>query len=119
MHAIAYYQTPWVGIRISPGTRGGRQPGAVNRSRAAVSLASVGKGSGMPGASAHLLDQLAAKGPWGGPSYRYRGAEIHCLPGGHVCGLTMRDHPLDGTTFSVVGPIRSPRARPCPSRRMR
>jgi hypothetical protein len=59
----------------------------------------------MPGASAHLLDQLAAKGPWGGPSYRYRGAEIHCCPGGQVCGLTLRDHPLNGATFGVVGTI--------------
>jgi hypothetical protein len=28
-------------------------------------------------------------GPWGGPVYRYRGAEIRCDKGGQVCGLFM------------------------------
>jgi hypothetical protein len=55
--------------------------------------------------SQHPLEQLAATGPWDGPSYRYRGAEIHCCPGGHVCGLMMRDHPLNGATFGVVGTV--------------
>jgi hypothetical protein len=55
--------------------------------------------------SPHQIQQLAATGPWGGPSYRYRGVEIHCCPGGHVCGLTMRDHPLNGATFGVVGTV--------------
>jgi hypothetical protein len=53
----------------------------------------------------HQIQKLAAVGPWGGPSYRYRGAEIRCSSGGHVCGLTMRDHPLNSATFGVVGTI--------------
>jgi hypothetical protein len=47
----------------------------------------------------------AAQGPWGGPVYAYRGAEIRCNKGGHVCGLFMEDHPLDGWTFGVVGTV--------------
>jgi hypothetical protein len=43
--------------------------------------------------------------PWGGPVYRYRGAEIRCNKGGHVCGLVMPGHPLDGWSFGVVGTI--------------
>jgi len=31
--------------------------------------------------SPHPIEQLAAVGPWDGPSYRYRGADIHCCPG--------------------------------------
>lgn len=51
-------------------------------------------------------EQTAAVGPWGGPSYTYRGARIECLPGGHVCGFTMDGHPLSGKgTFGVVGTI--------------
>jgi hypothetical protein len=53
------------------------------------------------------LEQLAATGPWDGPFYRYRGAEIHCCPGGHVCDLVLQDHPLNGVTFGVVGTITS------------
>ena len=53
----------------------------------------------------HPVQQLAATAPWDGPSYRYCGAELHCLPGGHVCGLTMPDHPLNGATFGVPGTI--------------
>ncbi len=48
---------------------------------------------------------VAAEGPWGGPVYSYRGAEIRCLKGGHVCGLLMPDHPLDGATFGVPGTV--------------
>jgi hypothetical protein len=59
----------------------------------------------MPDTPPHPLEQLAAIGPWGSPSYRYRGAEIHCCPGGHVCGLVLQDHPLNGVTFGVVGTI--------------
>src|SRR4051794_28885540 len=70
------------------------QRGAVNRWWAAICLL-----CGMSGPSPHLLEQLATVGPWSGPSYRYRGGEIHCLPGGHVCGLVMRDHPLNGVTL--------------------
>jgi hypothetical protein len=51
------------------------------------------------------LVQTSAQGPWDDPSYRYRDAEIHCLPSGQFCGLTMRDHPLNGVTFGVVGTI--------------
>ncbi len=50
-------------------------------------------------------DLSAAQGPWGGPVYSYRGAEIRCAKGGHVCGLFMPDHPLDGMTFGVAGTI--------------
>ena len=59
----------------------------------------------MPDTSPHPLEQLAATSPWGGPSYRYRGTEIHCCPGGHVCGLVLRDHPLNDATFGVAGTI--------------
>ncbi len=47
----------------------------------------------------------AEAGPWGGPVFRYRGAEIRCLKGGHVCALLMPDHPLHGSTFGVPGTI--------------
>jgi hypothetical protein len=53
----------------------------------------------------HQLEQLAAAGAWDGPSSRYRGAEIPCLPSGHVCGLKMPGHPLNGVTFGVPGTI--------------
>ena len=46
-----------------------------------------------------------AEGLWGGPVYSYRGAEIRCTKGGHVCGLLMDDHPLNGHTFGVVGTV--------------
>jgi hypothetical protein len=49
--------------------------------------------------------QIAAQGPWGGPTYSYRGARIKCIPGSHVCGLFMPAHPLHGSTFGVVGTI--------------
>jgi len=65
----------------------------------------AGYDAGMSDTSPHPIEQLAAEGPWDGPSYR--GAEIHCCPGGHVCGLVMRDHPLNGATFGVVGTITS------------
>ena len=55
--------------------------------------------------AAHRLELVAAEGVWGGPVYRYRGAEIRCLRGGHVCGLLMEAHPLHGTTFGVPGTI--------------
>jgi hypothetical protein len=59
----------------------------------------------MPDPVPHLLEQRSAAGPWDGPSYRDRGADIHCLPGGHVCGLTMPNHPINGATFGVPGTI--------------
>ena len=46
-----------------------------------------------------------AAGPWGGPVYSYRGAEIQCARGGHVCSLFMEGHPLHGSSFGVVGTI--------------
>ena len=59
----------------------------------------------MTSPAAHPLQQLAAVDPWSGPSYSYRGAEIRCLPGTHICGLLMLGHPLHGGTFGVVGTI--------------
>ena len=47
----------------------------------------------------------AEAGPWGGPVYRYRGAEIRCDKGGHVCGLFMEGHPLHGHSFGAVGTV--------------
>jgi hypothetical protein len=35
------------------------------------------------------------QGPWGGPVYAHRGAEIRCAKGGHVCALLLEGHPLD------------------------
>ena len=48
---------------------------------------------------------VTAEGPWGGPVYRHRGAEITCTKGGHVCELRMPGHPLDGWSFGVVGTV--------------
>ena len=48
---------------------------------------------------------VTAEGPWGGPVYRHRGAEIRCNKGGHVCGLFMEGHPLDGCTFGALGTV--------------
>jgi hypothetical protein len=50
-------------------------------------------------------EQTAAVGPWGGPTYSYRGARIECLKGGYVCGLFMEAHPLHARSFGVVGTI--------------
>ena len=44
-------------------------------------------------------------GPWSGPVYRYRGAEIRCMPGGHVCTLFLDRHPLHERSFGVPGTI--------------
>ena len=49
--------------------------------------------------------ETAAAGPWGGPTYSYRGARIECLPGAHVCGLFMEGAPCDGMTFGVLGTV--------------
>jgi hypothetical protein len=51
------------------------------------------------------LELVTEAGPWGGPVFRYRGAEIRCLKGSHVCALSMPGHPLDGRTFGVPGTI--------------
>jgi len=51
------------------------------------------------------LIQMAAPGPWGGPTYSYREARIECCPGEHVCGLFMPGHPLSGLSFGVVGTV--------------
>ncbi|MBK1661851.1 hypothetical protein [Paracraurococcus ruber] len=54
----------------------------------------------------HPLELVAAEGRWGGPSYRYRGAEIDCLPGGNVCAFRLASHPLsDRGSFGVPGTI--------------
>ncbi len=37
--------------------------------------------------------------------YAYRGAENRCAKGGHVCGLVMPGHSLDGHTFGAPGTI--------------
>ena len=58
-----------------------------------------------PDITQHALLETAAKGPWGGPVYSYRGAELRCLPGGHVRGLLMDGHPLNGWTFGGPGTI--------------
>ena len=49
---------------------------------------------------------LAGQGPWGGPVYSYRDAEIRCGPGGHVCSLFLDGHPLDRASFGALGTIR-------------
>lgn len=54
-------------------------------------------------ADRHRLEPVAAEGPWGGPVYSYRGAEIRCSRGGHVCGLLMGAHPFHGATFGMPG----------------
>ena len=53
----------------------------------------------------HEPELVTAEGPWGGPVYSYRGAEIRCNKGGHVCPLLMEGHPLHGATFGVVGTV--------------
>ena len=50
-------------------------------------------------------EMTTAAGPWGGPVYRHRGAEIRCAQGDHVCALLMEGHPLNGATFGVVGTV--------------
>jgi hypothetical protein len=52
-----------------------------------------------PPEPSHLV-QTSAQGPWGGPSYAYRGARIECA-------LVMPEHPLHGRNFGVVGTITS------------
>ena len=37
--------------------------------------------------------------------YAYRGAENRCAKDGHVCGLVMPGHLLDGHTFGAPGTI--------------
>ena len=50
-------------------------------------------------------EMTTAAGPWGGPVYRHRGAEIRCAKGGHVCSLFMEGHRLHGSSFGVAGTI--------------
>jgi hypothetical protein len=50
-------------------------------------------------------EQTAVVGPWGGPTYSYRGARIECSKGEYVGGLFMAGHPLDRLSFGVVGAI--------------
>jgi hypothetical protein len=49
--------------------------------------------------------ETSAAGPWGGPTYSYRGTRIECLKGGHVCGLVLDGHPLTGLTFGGIGTV--------------
>ena len=49
---------------------------------------------------------VTAEGPSGGPVYRYRGAEIRCAQGDHVCALLMEGHPFHGATFGAVSTVR-------------
>jgi hypothetical protein len=51
------------------------------------------------------LAQTAEQGPWGGPTYSYRGARIECMRGAPACGLFMPEHPLHGWTFGLVRTI--------------
>ncbi len=51
------------------------------------------------------LELIAAEGPWGGPVYHHRGAEIRCAKDGHVA-LLMEGHPFHGATFGAVGTAR-------------
>ena len=53
----------------------------------------------------HPLEEVALEGPWGGPTYRYRGARIECLKGANVCGLFLNSHPLSGLPIGAVGII--------------
>jgi hypothetical protein len=53
----------------------------------------------------HQLDETSLEDPLGGPSYRYRGAVIDCVKGGHVCRLLLLEHPLAGMSFGVAGTI--------------
>ncbi len=46
---------------------------------------------------------VTAEGPWGGPVYRYRGAEIRCAESGHVRALFTAGHPLHGRSSRVGG----------------
>ena len=50
-------------------------------------------------------EMVTSEGPWGGPVYRYRGAEIQCAKGGHACALLMEGHPFHGATFGTVGTV--------------
>ena len=51
------------------------------------------------------LELVTAEGPWGGPVYAYRGAEIRCGKGGHACALLMEGHPFHDATFGAVGTV--------------
>ena len=48
---------------------------------------------------------VKADGPWGGLVYAYRGAEVRCNKGGHVCALFMEGHPCNGAAFGVAGTV--------------
>ncbi len=47
---------------------------------------------------------VTTEGPWGGPVYHHRGAEIRCAKDGHVA-LLMEGHPFHGATFGAVGTV--------------
>ncbi len=50
-----------------------------------------------------MPEPACAAGPWGGPTYRHRGARIECMADGRVCGLFLDGHPFSGRTFGAVG----------------
>ena len=50
-------------------------------------------------------ERSAMVGPQGGPSYRYRGAIIHCRPDGQACTLLMPDNPFHRWGFGSVDVI--------------
>lgn len=51
------------------------------------------------------LTLTAEVGPWGGPTYSYRGARIECLPAGLRCILFMPGHPRNADIFDTLGAI--------------
>ena len=68
-------------------------------------MAAAGISAAMDDDTRHQPLETSAAGPWGGPTYSYRGARIKCLKGAHVCALFTEEHPLHGATFGVVGTI--------------
>ena len=47
---------------------------------------------------------VTAEGPWGGPVYSCRGAEMRCSKGGHVCALRMEGPPCTAR-LGVIGTV--------------
>lgn len=49
--------------------------------------------------------ETAVQGPWGGPVYSHRGAEIRGARGGHVRALFMEGHPLHASGSGTPGTV--------------
>ena len=49
-----------------------------------------------PAPARHAVELVAEKGPWDGPTRRYRGARIEANEKGAVFGLFLVGHPMDG-----------------------